>query len=59
MDVPATTPAEDRIERAEITVNAYQVFWDSVEGDDLLAPSPPPVSEAADAYAQFWIESDR
>ena len=58
MDVPAMTPADDRIERADLTVNAYEVFWDCVDGDDRFGATPTARISADDAYTQFWMESD-
>jgi hypothetical protein len=59
MEVPATPPADDPIERADVTVNAYEVFWDCVESGPRPDAAPAAGAPGAtDAYAKFWMEAD-
>jgi hypothetical protein len=61
MDVPVTTPAEDRIDRPAVSGRAYELFWDCAESDG-AEDLPPSVvvepSSAAGAYERFWEVSD-
>jgi hypothetical protein len=58
MEVPPMTPAPVGGGRDVLAADAYEQFWDCLEGDVPTGDEAPPSDDVADAYHQFWQQAD-
>lgn len=56
MDVPPMTPAP--VGRDAPPADAYELFWDCLEGDAPSEGDTPADDRPADAYGQYWQQAD-
>lgn len=59
MDVPTTASSDASVERTDVSINAYEAFWECLESDDVSADFVQGIDQPVkDAYAQFWHDAD-